>query len=119
MKAPHGEGRMKFGAKLDVAEGRNVLTTTITTACNRTDSTRMIVGSLETHLPELKGTMDYLHSSDKIDQLLENINSGTALAVSDGSYYHYKKIGAAAWIITTPDETQWIKGGAQLACPHI
>jgi hypothetical protein len=55
--------------------------------------------------------MDYLHSSDKIDQLLENINSGTALAVSDGSYYPYEKIGAAAWIITAPDETQWIKGG--------
>jgi hypothetical protein len=55
--------------------------------------------------------MDYLHSSDKIDQLLENINSGTALAVSDGSYYPYEKIGAAAWIITAPDERQWIKGG--------
>jgi hypothetical protein len=69
----------------------------------------MIVGSLETPLPELKWTMDYLHSSDKIDQLLENINSGTALAVSDGSYY--------PWIITTLDETQWIKGGGIIPGP--
>jgi len=82
-----------------------------------TDSTRMIVESLEIPLPELKWTMDYLHSSDKTDQLLENFNSGTALAVSDGSYYPYEKIGAAAWIITTPDETQWIKGGGIIPGP--
>ena len=41
----------------------------------------------------------------------KNIVSGTALAVSDGSYYPSKDVGAYAWTISVPDGKEKVQGG--------
>ena len=70
-------------------------------------------------LPQLPlaWTMAHLNSSPTITNLLQSIQDGTALAVSDGSFYPLSRIGAAAWIITTPDQSEWIEGGGVLPGP--
>eukprot|EP00979_Chaetoceros_neogracilis_P010571 scaffold2501_cov164-Chaetoceros_neogracile.AAC.1 len=63
--------------------------------------------------------MSHLTSSPSISDLLQAIRDGTALAVSDGSFYPLTRIGAAAWIITTPDQKEWIEGGGVLPGPPL
>ena len=41
-------------------------------------------------------------------------DNGTSITVSDGSFYSLRKNGAAAWIILTPDQSEWIDGGGVL-----
>ena len=53
----------------------------------------------------------HLESSPRTDILLRHLLAGTALTVSDGSYFPDEDVGACAWIIATPDGTQWISGG--------
>ena len=51
------------------------------------------------------GTMSTLRTSPSIEGLLLDLHNGTSCAVSDGSFYPNEKVGAAAWIIITPDGT--------------
>ena len=51
---------------------------------------------------KLPWTMSILRTSPSIEDLLSSIRDGTGCAVSDGSYYLNEKVGAAAWIISTP-----------------
>ena len=37
--------------------------------------------------------------------------NGTAIAVSDGSFFPHSQVGACAWIISSPDGTEWVRGG--------
>ena len=55
--------------------------------------------------------MSHLSSAPLTDRLLYHLLHGTALAVSDGSYFPLHKVGACAWVIATPDGSQWISGG--------
>ena len=36
---------------------------------------------------------------------------GTAVGVSDGSYFPIQKVGLCTWLISTPDGSEFIKGG--------
>jgi hypothetical protein len=63
--------------------------------------------------------MSHLTSSPSISDLLQAIRHGTALAVSDGSFYPLARIGAATWIITTSDQKEWIEGGGVLPGPPL
>ena len=63
------------------------------------------------------GTMSTLRTSPSIEGLLLDLRNGTSCAVSDGSFYPNEKVGAAAWIIITPDGTEWIEGGGVLPGP--
>jgi len=58
--------------------------------------------------------MSILRTSPSIEGLLSAIRDGTGCAVSDGSYYPNEKVGAAAWIIITPEGNEWIEGGGVL-----
>jgi hypothetical protein len=52
----------------------------------------------------------YLEASDNIDQLLRDFGTGQTVAVSDGSYYQEINGAAAAWVIESNCQTQWIRG---------
>ena len=55
--------------------------------------------------------MKFLSSSYRTDKLWTYLLDGKAYAVSDGSYFPCKQIGVCAWILATPDGSQWIQGG--------
>ena len=50
--------------------------------------------------------------SDNLHSLYNHVIDGTALAVSDGTFYPSHHIGAFGWIISTPDLAEWIQGGS-------
>ena len=55
------------------------------------------------------------YSSASINKLIADLNSGTAVVVSDGSYYPDHKMGVARWLILSEDDTEFISGGGM--CP--
>ena len=63
--------------------------------------------------PNRNSTVFFYHfdSSCRTSNLLAHIIAGTAIAVSDGSFYKEHNIGACGWIIATPDAEEWIEGG--------
>ena len=69
------------------------------------------LGDISFKPQRLKWFMSHLSSSPRTDRLLYHLLHGTALAVSDGSYFPLHKVGACAWVIATPDGSQWISGG--------
>ena len=73
-------------------------------------------------IPFLRPTEDwFLHNlqhSHDTDILWANILQGTALAISDGSFYPDESVGACAWKIATPCLTQWIKAGGLVPGPY-
>lgn len=62
-------------------------------------------------MPKIKLFLSHLQKSQSIVSLNKHILKGTAVAVSDGSYYPHSQVGAYAWIISSPDGLSWIKGG--------
>ena len=60
---------------------------------------------------------DNLSHSTSLYSLKQHILDGTALPVSDGSFYPSHHIGACAWIISTPDLSEWIQGGCIIPGP--
>ena len=55
--------------------------------------------------------MRNLSSSHTTNRLLQHLIEGSAYAVSDGSFFPDSLVGAAAWIISSPDGLEWIQGG--------
>ena len=68
-------------------------------------------GDIELTTPKIDWFMRHLKSSYYTNQLWADLLDGKAYAVSDGSYFPTRKTGACAWIIATPDGSQWIMGG--------
>ena len=81
------------------------------------DNIQHLVGNRVIRKPQLPWTMSTLRTSPSIEGLLLALRDGAGCAVSDGSYYPNEKVGAAAWIIITPDGTEWIEGGGVLPGP--
>ena len=52
-----------------------------------------------------------LTSSPTTSYLKECLINGSAVGVSDGSYFPIQEVGACGWIISTPDGGEWIEGG--------
>jgi hypothetical protein len=52
----------------------------------------------------------YCEASLSIDLLVQEFMTGQVMAVSDGSYFSDTQSAAAAWIITSQCNTQWIRG---------
>jgi hypothetical protein len=61
--------------------------------------------------PSIRWFHKYLESTPQTHILRQHLLEGTAIAVSDGSYFPDEDVGACAWIIATPDGAQWISGG--------
>ena len=81
------------------------------------DNIQHRVGNRVIKIPQLPWTMSTLRTSPTIEGLLLALRNGTSCAVSDGSFYPNEKVGSAAWIIITPDGTEWIEGGGVLPGP--
>jgi hypothetical protein len=81
------------------------------------DNIQHLVGNRVIRKPQLPWTMSTLQTSPSIEGLLLALRDGAGCAISDRSYYPNEKVGAAAWMIITPDGTEWIEGGGVLLCP--
>ena len=60
---------------------------------------------------EIQWFMNHLWSSKSMAQLRWHLLNGTAIQVSDGSYFPDYQVGACAWILATTDGEEWIEGG--------
>ena len=68
-------------------------------------------GNIKLMVPRIDWFMRYITASPSTDKLWTEILESRAYAVSDGSYYRTSQTGACAWIISTRDGSEWIKGG--------
>ena len=73
--------------------------------------TTIHIDQLHLFEPKLNWFMSYLTSSESTSNLLLHLNHGTAIGVSDGSYYMTHNVGSCAWIISSPDGSEWVSGG--------
>lgn len=55
--------------------------------------------------------MSHLKWSESTVRLRASILDGSIIAVSNRSYCPGYGVGACAWLIATPDDTEWIEGG--------
>ena len=69
--------------------------------------------------PKIMWFMNSIEHSTTTESLLNHIIDGTALGVSDGSYYPATDIGACAWIVSTPDGSEYISGGGIIPGPKL
>ena len=67
--------------------------------------------NIEVCKPRIGWFVNYVTTSDSTDNLWNEILDDKAYAVSDGSYFPTLQTGAVAWIVSTRDGSQWIKGG--------
>ena len=89
-----------------------VISTSHRTPPNITPPQDMLTfGSISIEPPSISWFMDNISSSNTTDHLLTHLLQGTAIAVSDGSYFPLHKVGACAWIVSTPDGSEFITGG--------
>ena len=76
-------------------------------------------GNLQVKYPKLDWFMEDLISSKSTDRLLYHKLQGSAIGVSDGSFFPNEKLGSCAWILSTPDGGEYIKGrGIIPGSPH-
>ena len=62
----------------------------------------------------LPWTYQILRTSPSSNLLLHSLRQGTALLVSDGSYYPATRKAGAAWIISTPCGSEYIEGAGRV-----
>ena len=68
-------------------------------------------GHLQIKKPSMNWFLQSLSASPSTDQLITHLLQGTAVGVSDGSFFPRQKVGSCAWTISTPDGSEYIKGG--------
>ena len=67
-------------------------------------------GPIKLIKPKIDWFMNSISSSATTNNLWNELLQGRAYAVSDGSYFPTSKTGACAWIISTRNRQEWIKG---------
>ena len=108
------EDPIDIKARVSVIESTHSIRITSTSHISQVPPSPTIAISFdEIHLykPKLGWFMRNLTSSESTGNLLAHLIQGTAVGVSDGSYYESHDIGSCAWIISTPDGKEWISGG--------
>ena len=55
--------------------------------------------------------MHRIHATPSTKQLYASLLNGSALAVSDGSFYPSERVGACAWVISSSNGSEYIAGG--------
>jgi len=68
-------------------------------------------GAIRIRKPEISWFAKSISSSRHTNHLLLHILKGSAFAISDGSFFPISQTGSCAWIISTPDGSEWIQGG--------
>ena len=61
--------------------------------------------------PQIPWFTKHMHATSSTVLLKESILAGTAIAVSDGSFFPLQKVGSCAWVVSSPDGSEWISGG--------
>ena len=61
--------------------------------------------------------MHRLNSSPTTSKVLTSLVNGTALGISDGSYFPQGQIGSCSWILASSDGSEWIEGGGIIPGP--
>ena len=61
--------------------------------------------------PPIPWFNNHIHATTSTSLLKDSILTGTAIAVSDGSFFPLQKVGSCAWVISSPDGSEWISGG--------
>ena len=69
--------------------------------------------------PKVNWFMHRLKSSDTTSKLLSSLIDGSALGVSDGSYFPQEQVGSCAWILASSDGSEWIEGGGIIPGPKL
>ena len=67
--------------------------------------------------PPIDWFMKNIEASDNTSNLLSSLSHGSAIAVSDGSFFPEEQVGSCAWIIATSDGKEWIRGGGIIPGP--
>ena len=67
-------------------------------------------GVIACHIPKLSWFSHHIEHSPSTSSLLHHIVNGSALGVSDGSFYPDVRLGACAWIVASPDGLEYILG---------
>ena len=112
-----GQAFAYFHQLLQFVLGMDAYTSWATVLDPQVNNIQHRVGNRAIRIPQLPWTMSTLRTSPSIEGLLLALRNGTSCAVSDGSFYPNEKVVAAAWIIITPDGTEWIEGGGVLPGP--
>ena len=61
------------------------------------------------HQPKINWFMDRVQSSIQTTKLHNSLMEGSALAISDGSFFPIERVGACPWIIASSDGIEWIE----------
>ena len=81
------------------------------------DSNFLHFGRIQVKKPTIDWFMNNISSSTSTNLLFKHILKGSAIGVSDGSYFPFEKLGSCAWILATPDGSEFIKGGGLIPGP--
>ena len=82
----------------------------ITTA-SIADTATHSFGPIQLIKPKIDWFLHSMSSSSNTTNLWNEILQGQAYAVSDGSFFPDSRTGACAWIVSTRNGLEWIKGG--------
>ena len=74
-------------------------------------SVTLVLNDIQMTNPKIDWFNSYISFTANTSTLRQHIIAGTALAVSDGSYYPNEEVGACAWTISTPDGKERVQGG--------
>jgi len=77
----------------------------------------MQLGYLQALAPTIAWVTEHLQTSPSIQQLIDDIANGVAVAVCDVSYFEMYGIGSSAWILFSADGSSWIEGGGIVPGP--
>ena len=84
----------------------------------RDNSITEYIGAVPFIRPKEDWFLHNLQHSASTDLLWDHLLQGSAVAVSDGSYYPDDSVGACAWKLATPCRSQWIKAGGIVPGPY-
>ena len=82
-----------------------------------TDHDYISFGNIRVKIPQIDWFMQNISSSTSTDHLLGHILTGSAITVSDGSFFPQSNVGTCSWILATPDLKEYIKGGGIVPGP--
>ena len=90
----------------------SVVNTALRTLSDDADTDLITFDAIELSQPDVNWFNTHLTSSDTTSRLKACLIDGTAVGVSDGSYFPIEEVGSCGWIIATPDGSEWIEGVA-------
>ena len=89
----------------------SVTNTALRTTSDEIHNNLIIFDAIELSEPDVIWFNTHLTSPATTSRLGACLIDGTAVGVSDDSYFPIEEVGICGWIIATPDGCEWIEGG--------